>query len=75
MVVARDEIDEILGPVDDTLAAEIAATEVTSAELLRAKTIVLADDAVHPDQQQMSPRLSAAIAILEEADLASRDTI
>jgi hypothetical protein len=45
-VLTREDIRGVLGPVDDMLAAEIAATNATEAELREAYAWVMSDDAL-----------------------------
>ena len=44
MAITRDEIISVLGTVDETLVAEIAATDATGAELREAAAWLSADE-------------------------------
>lgn len=46
MSMRRSEVTEILGPVDDTLAADIIATDASREELLQAWTWVNSEEAL-----------------------------
>jgi hypothetical protein len=47
--LTREAIQRVLGPTDDTLAAEIAATGATAEELAEAHAWITSDDALMSD--------------------------
>lgn len=69
MALTRDEIERILGPIDNHLAAEIAAIEATPAELSNALSWLQADEArVNEGDHLPTGRVAELIGILETAD-------
>ena len=69
MAITRDEIISVLGTVDETLVAEIAATDATGAELREAAAWLSADEAlVNQGRPLPGTRVAALIDLLEEPD-------
>lgn len=72
MAMTRSEMERLLGPVDNQLAAEIAQTDATADELARAMAWIHAEDALVNDGERLpSGRVAELIAILtppEEED-------
>lgn len=69
MAITRDEIERILGPIDNHLAAEIAATDATTAELAKALAWLQSDEALVNDGDHLpTGKVAELIGILETAD-------
>jgi hypothetical protein len=69
MTLNRAEIERVLGPVDNHLAAEISATEATAAELAKAVAWLEADEALVNDGDHLpTGKVAELIGILETAD-------
>ncbi|RDE10435.1 hypothetical protein [Pelagibacterium lacus] len=69
MALTRDGIERILGPIDNHLAAEIAAIEPTSAELTKALAWLQSDEALVNDGNHLpTGKVAELIGILETAD-------
>lgn len=69
MTLTRSEIERALGPIDEHLAAEIAATEATTADLTQALAWLEADEArVNEGGHLPTGKVAELIGILETAD-------
>ncbi|WP_421950851.1 hypothetical protein [Pelagibacterium sp.] len=69
MTLTRAEIERVLGPIDEHLAAEIAATEATTADLTTALAWLEADEArVNEGDHLPTGKVAELIGILETAD-------
>ncbi|MGA3302473.1 MAG: hypothetical protein ABSC72_04210 [Methylovirgula sp.] len=69
MALTREEVASVLGPVDDTLAAELMATGASLVELERAWAWLNADEALVNEFQPMpSGVVGLLIEILSEHD-------
>lgn len=63
--LTREAITRVLGPVDDSTAAEIAATGASENELREAHAWLTSDDALVNEMRSFpSPRVSELIEIL-----------
>lgn len=63
--LTRQAVEDILGPVDNALVAEIAATGATPAELQEAHAWVMSDDALVNDFRPMPKgRVAELVEIL-----------
>lgn len=69
MAITREEIEQLLGPIDNQLAAEIAATDASAAELAKALAWVQSDEALVNDGGHLpTGKVAELIGILETAD-------
>jgi hypothetical protein len=69
MTLTRNAIERVLGPIDEHLAAEIAATEATTADLTTALAWLEADEArVNEGDHLPTGKVAELIGILETAD-------
>jgi len=69
MPLTRSDIEDVLGPVDDHLAAQIAATGASAAELIQALTWRDSDDSVMNEGRELpAGRVAELVAVLEQAD-------
>jgi hypothetical protein len=69
MTMTRDEIISVLGPADDALIAEIAATGSTIEELREAFAWIGADEAlVNEGRSLPSPRVAILIDLIDPPD-------
>ncbi|AEQ50843.1 hypothetical protein [Pelagibacterium halotolerans] len=69
MTLTRSEIERVLGPIDEHLAAEISATEATTADLTMALAWLEADEArVNEGDHLPTGKVAELIGILETAD-------
>lgn len=69
MAITRDEIISVLGPVDETLVAEIAETNASGAELREAAAWLDADEAlINQGRPLPGTRVAALIDLIEEPD-------
>jgi len=69
MAIKRDEIERMLGPIDNQLAAEIAATDATATDLAKALAWLQADEALVNDGDHLPiGKVAELIGILETAD-------
>lgn len=69
MVLTRDEVESVLGPVEDTLVAEVVATGASLAELEQAWAWLNSDEALVNDLQPMpTGRVAQLIDILSVPD-------
>ncbi len=69
MALTREEVASVLGPVDDTLAAELMATGATLTELEQAWAWLNADEAMVNEFQPMPGGVvGLLIEILSEHD-------
>lgn len=69
MTLTRGEIERVLGPIDEHLAAEIAAIEATEADLTRALVWLEADEArLNEGDHLPTGKVAELIGILETAD-------
>eukprot|EP00873_Tetraselmis_striata_P032747 jgi/Tetstr1/453011/TSEL_040047.t1 len=69
MTLTRSEIERVLGPIDEHLAAEIAATEATEVDLTKALAWLDADEArVNEGDHLPTGKVAELIGILETAD-------
>jgi hypothetical protein len=69
MALTREEVASVLGPVDDTLAAELMATDASLTELEKAWAWLNADEAMVNEFQPMpSGVVGLLIEILSEHD-------
>lgn len=69
MAITRSEIERLLGPVDHQLAAEIAATDASTAELAKALAWLQSDEALVNDGDHLpTGKVAELIGILETAD-------
>ena len=67
--MTREEIQAVLGPVDDTLLAEIAATGASAQELSQAWAWLNAEDALVNDGRPLpSGRVAALVELLSEPE-------
>jgi hypothetical protein len=67
--LTRGAIEQVLGPVDEELAAELAQTGATQAELREAHAWVTSDDALVNDLRPLpSGRVASLIEILEKLE-------
>jgi len=66
MTITIDEIRQVLGPVEDTLAADIAATGATVQELTEAWGWINSDEAMMNEGRPLpGPRVAELVALLE----------
>ena len=72
-VLTKEQITSVLGPVDNMLAAEIAATNATEGELREAFAWVNDDDALVNDFRPMPKGRVAELAGILEAHLVLDD--
>ncbi|HEX2147115.1 MAG TPA: hypothetical protein VHG11_05615 [Pseudorhizobium sp.] len=69
MTITRDEIRKVLGPVEDTFAAELAATGATAQELAEAWAWVNSDEALMNDGRPLpGARVAELVALLESEE-------
>ncbi len=69
MALTRDEVESVLGPIDDVLAAEVIATGASLAELEQAWAWINADEAQLNEFQPLpTGRVAAVIEILSTPD-------
>lgn len=69
MTLTRAEIEELAGPLDNQLMAEIAATDATAADLARALAWLDADEALINDGDHLpTGKVAELISILETVD-------
>lgn len=69
MTLTRDEVTSVLGPVDDSLAAEILATEASLVELEQAWAWLNADEAqINAHRPLPTGRVAELIDILSPLD-------
>ena len=69
MAITREEIEQLLGPIDNQLAAEITATDASAAELAKALAWVQSDEALVNDGDHLpTGKVAELIGILETAD-------
>ncbi|MCJ8520782.1 hypothetical protein ABID21_003806 [Pseudorhizobium tarimense] len=68
MTITRDEIRHVLGPVGNTLAAEIAATGANARELSEAWAWVNSDEALINDGRPLPGGRVAELAALLEVE-------
>ena len=69
MTLTRSEMERVLGPIDEHLAAEIAATEATEVDLTKALAWLDADEArVNEGDHLPTGKVAELIGILETAD-------
>ncbi|WMT88103.1 hypothetical protein NO932_05705 [Pelagibacterium sp. 26DY04] len=69
MALTREEIERLLGPIDNQLAAEIAATDATAADLAKALAWLQSDEALVNDGDHLpTGKVAELIGILETAD-------
>ncbi|HEV7436028.1 MAG TPA: hypothetical protein VGO22_14305 [Pseudorhizobium sp.] len=69
MTITRDEIRDVLGPVGDTLAAEIAATGASHKELSEAWAWVNNNEALMNEGRPLpAGRVAELAALLEPED-------
>jgi len=69
MALTRDEVESVLGPIDDVLAAEVIATGASLAELEQAWAWINADEAqINEFQPLPTGRVAAVIEILSTPD-------
>ena len=69
MAITRDDIERMLGPTDNHLAAEIAATEASAADLAKALAWLQADEAlVNEGDHLPTGKVAELIGILETGD-------
>jgi hypothetical protein len=64
--LSRDEIAEILGPLGDSIAAEIIATGISKAELLAARDRVVSDRKTHTPGPPLKPGAFARVVDILE---------
>jgi uncharacterized Fe-S cluster-containing radical SAM superfamily enzyme len=64
--LSRDEVAEILGPVGDSIAAEIIATGISKAELLAARDRVVRDRKTHTPGPPLKPGAFARVVDILE---------
>lgn len=70
MSMTRRQMESVLGPIDETLAAQIVQTGVDEAGLLEAKTWIENDEAlVNEGRPFPTGSIASAIAVLKEAGL------
>lgn len=72
-MLTKEQITSVLGPVDNMLAAEIAATNATEDELREAFAWVNNDDALVNDFRPMPKGRVAELAGILESQLAPDD--
>lgn len=69
MAITRSEIERLLGPIDNQLAAEIVATDATAADVAKALAWLQADEALVNDGDHLpTGKVAELIGILETAD-------
>lgn len=69
MALTREEIERLLGPIDNQLAAEIAASDATAADLAKALAWLQSDEALVNDGDHLpTGKVAELIGILETAD-------
>ncbi|HWJ86664.1 MAG TPA: hypothetical protein VNS12_01165 [Pelagibacterium sp.] len=69
MTLTRAEIEELAGPLDNQLMAEIAAIDATAADLARALAWLEADEALINDGNHLpTGKVAELISILETVD-------
>lgn len=69
MAMTRSEIERILGPIDNHLAAEIAAVDANAADLTKALAWLQSDEALVNDGDHLpTGKVAELIGILETAD-------
>jgi len=69
MALTRDEVESVLGPIDDVLVAEVIATGASLAELEQAWAWINADEAqINEFQPLPTGRVAAVIEILSPPD-------
>ena len=69
MALTRDEVESVLGPIDDVLVAEVIATGASLAELEQAWAWINADEAqINEFQPLPTGRVAAVIEILSTPD-------
>lgn len=69
MALTHDELTSVLGPIDDTLAAELLATGATLAELEAAWAWLNSDEALINEHQPLpTGRVAQLIDILSAPD-------
>jgi hypothetical protein len=69
MTLTRDEVTSVLGPVDDTLAAELFATGASLTELEQAWAWLNSDEALINEYRPLpSGRVAQLIDILQAPD-------
>lgn len=67
MAMSRSDIEKMLGPVDNQLAAEIARTDASAADLAQALSWLHADEARMNDGAHMPSGIVAELVDLLEA--------
>lgn len=68
-MLTRNEVIDVLGPVDDDLLVEIVGTGATQAELEEAYTWVRSDEALMSEGRPLpSGRVGALVEILETSE-------
>jgi hypothetical protein len=73
MTITRDEIRRVLGPVDDTLAADIVNTGANEQELAEAWAWVNSDEALINDGRPLPGGRVAELVALLAADEEEED--
>ena len=69
MAISRDDIERVLGPIDNHLAAEIASTEASTTDLAKALAWLQADEAlVNGGDHLPTGKVAELIGILETDD-------
>ncbi|MCC2690286.1 MAG: hypothetical protein K0S21_3089 [Rhizobiaceae bacterium] len=69
MTMTRDEVVSVLGPVDDTMIAEIVATSASVEELREAWAWLHGDEALMGEGRPLpGARVAALIEVLEPDD-------
>ena len=69
MVITRDEVVAVLGPVDETLVADIIATEASLSELREAFAWLNSDEALMNEGRPLpGTRVAALIDLIEPED-------
>ncbi|MGH6922797.1 MAG: hypothetical protein ACRED5_03410 [Propylenella sp.] len=67
--LTREAIHRVLGPIDDTLAAELAATGASEEELAEAQAWVMSDDALMSDLRPLPKgRVAQLVDILAQLE-------
>jgi len=76
MPLTRSDIEDIFGPVDDHLAAQLAATGASAAEMIEALAWHNSDDpALNEGREMPKGRVAAVITVLDQADAALDDEL
>lgn len=71
--LTREDIRSVLGPVDDMLAAELAATNATAGELREAYAWVTGDDALIDELRPLPKGRVAELTEILQAQLVPDD--